>query len=203
MLILKGFRFGMLLQLSVGPVFFFILQTAAQSGFVSAETGVLGVFLIDALYIFLAVAGVASVIEKKNIKSILKLAGAIVLFVFGSFTVLSAFNIHFAPAFSLQNTAGSTSVFVSALILTASSPITILFWAGVFSAKIAESGMLRKNVFFFAMGTALATLVFLSLTSLLGSIIGNVIPSFAVQIMNICVGSLLMFFGARMLFKKA
>jgi threonine/homoserine/homoserine lactone efflux protein len=191
----------MFLQLAIGPVFFFIFQTAAISGFWTAETGVLGVFIIDALFIFLAVAGVGAVIEKKNIKSVLKFAGAIVLLVFGASTILNGFHVRFLPAMSLQG-GDPGSTFLHALVLTASSPITILFWAGIFSSRIAESNMHVKGIRLFALGALLATLIFMSLASLLGSLIGGIIPPLAAQCLNAAVGIILMIFGIKILLKK-
>jgi len=41
LVLVKGFRFGMLLQFAVGPVAHFIFQTALMSGFMTASTGVI------------------------------------------------------------------------------------------------------------------------------------------------------------------
>jgi len=50
-MLIKGFRFGMILQIAVGPLCLFIFQTAVTSGFFTAMIGVMGVALVDALYI--------------------------------------------------------------------------------------------------------------------------------------------------------
>ena len=64
-MILKGFKFGMLLQFAVGPVCIFILQMASLRGFYMAEIGVLGVVLIDGIFIICAILGISSIIDKK------------------------------------------------------------------------------------------------------------------------------------------
>lgn len=43
--IIKGFRFGLLLQLAIGPVCLFIIKTAAESGVLTAEAGVMAVMI--------------------------------------------------------------------------------------------------------------------------------------------------------------
>ncbi len=68
-MIFKGFKFGMLLQLAIGPVCIFIFQMASSKGFYTAETGVLGATLIDGLFIFAATIGISSIIERQNINS--------------------------------------------------------------------------------------------------------------------------------------
>ena len=60
----KGFRFGMLLQLAVGPVAFFIFQTALMSGFISAGTGVIGAVLVDAIFIVASIVGIGAVLQQ-------------------------------------------------------------------------------------------------------------------------------------------
>ena len=63
-MIWKGFRFGMFLQIAVGPICLFIFQTAVTSGFFAAEIGVLGVVLIDALFILAAIFGIGKILNK-------------------------------------------------------------------------------------------------------------------------------------------
>ncbi len=53
----RGFRFGALLQIAVGPVCLFIFQTAASSGFFAAEAAVLAVTLADSLYVAAPLSG--------------------------------------------------------------------------------------------------------------------------------------------------
>ena len=111
-MIFKGFKFGMLLQFAIGPVCIFIFQMASLKGFYSAEAGVLGVALIDGLFIFAAIFGIASIIEKKNVKLGLKIFGAVILFVFGISTILSQFNINLLSGLSMHNNYSSDNVFI-------------------------------------------------------------------------------------------
>ncbi len=202
MMILKGFRFGMLLQLAIGPVCLFLFQTAALKGFYPAMTGVLGVLIIDGLYIMAAILGIAAIIERGNIKTVLKATGAGILFVFGISTVLSVFNISFLPGLSLQHSSNASSVLGRTVLLTASNPLTIIFWAGVFSMKIAEEEMAQKEINAFGFGALLSTVFFLALVALAGSFTRTFLPVFIIQILNLIVGLLLIYFGIRMFFKR-
>ncbi|WP_027625944.1 LysE family translocator [Clostridium lundense] len=201
-MILEGFKFGMLLQLAIGPVCIFIFQMSSLKGFYIAETGVLGVALIDALFIIVAILGIASIIDKKNIRICLKIFGAMILLIFGFSTVLGQFNINFLPSLSLQNLSNSNNVFAHALILTASNPLTIIFWAGVFSTKVAEENMKRTDIYSFGFGALLSTVFFLTLIALMGSFAKEFFPNSIIQILNIIVGFLLIYFGIKMLLKK-
>lgn len=202
-MIFKGFKFGMLLQFAIGPVCLFIFQTGTSKGFYIAETGVFGVVLVDALYIFSAILGIASIINKKNIKLGLNIFGAAILFVFGLSTVLAQFNISFLPSLSLQNSAGSNSAFLRALLMTISNPMTILFWAGVFSAKLTDEKLNRSEMYRYGLGAVLSTLFFLSLVAMLGSLTRTLLPHIIIQGLNLLVGLVLIGFGfSRLLFKK-
>lgn len=201
-MILKGFRFGMLLQFAIGPVCIFIFQMASLKGFYSAETGVFGVALIDGLFIFAAIFGIATIIEKRNIKVALKIFGAAVLFIFGISTISGQFNINLLPSLNMVNVSNSTDVFSRAVILTVSNPLTILFWAGVFSAKIAEDNLGRKQIYPFGFGALLSTLFFLTLIALLGNFIKYFISADIIRILNLIVGILLIYFSIRMVLKK-
>ncbi|GAA0124975.1 LysE family transporter [Clostridium sp. CTA-19] len=199
---LKGLKFGMLLQLAIGPVCIFILQMASLKGFYVAETGVLGVTIVDGLYIFAAILGIASIIEKRKVKVGLKIFGAIILIIFGLSTVLGQFGINFIPSLSLQGAGNSNSVFLKSIILTASNPLTIVFWAGVFSTKIIEENMKRKDIYIFGIGALMATLSFLTLVAVLGTFTKVFLPAYVIQILNIIVGVLLIYFGVKMALKK-
>ncbi|AKN30449.1 lysine transporter LysE [Clostridium carboxidivorans P7] len=201
-MIFKGFKFGMLLQFAIGPVCIFIFQMASSKGFYTAETGVLGAVLIDGLFIFAATIGISSIIERKNIKFILKIFGAVVLFIFGLSTILNQFNIDFLPSLSIQNTSNTNNAFFHSLIITASNPLTIIFWSGVFLSKITEENMKKTDIYLFGFGALLSTMFFLTLISLAGNFANSFLPMEIIQTLNIIVGFLLICFSIKMFLKK-
>jgi threonine/homoserine/homoserine lactone efflux protein len=199
---LKGFRFGMLLQLAIGPVCIFIFQLASTKGFLEAAAGVMGVVLIDGLFIMAAILGMASLIEKKNIKTVLRFIGAAILFLFGISTILGQFGIVLIPSLSVSGVNSANSAFVNTIILTVSNPLTIIFWAGVFSAKIAEKNMKKSEMYSFGAGALLSTLFFLTLVAAAGALVKNFLSEDIIMMLNIFVGFLLIFFSIRMAVKR-
>lgn len=198
-MILKGFRFGILLQFAVGPVCLFLFQTAVSSGLQPALTGVIGVSLADGLYIALAIFGLGALIRKNTrLQNSFRRFGATIVILFGLSTLLGAFGISILPSLPLQ-TAGIQSIFVKALLLTLSNPMTILFWTGVFSAKIAEDKLNKKAITAFGLGAVLSTLVFLSSVSFLGSRIAGFLTPNLLLVFNTAVGIILMGFGLKIL----
>ncbi len=202
-MILKGFRFGILLQFAVGPICLYLFQTAVSSGLQPALPGVIGVALADGLYIALAIFGLGALIRKHTrLQNGFQHFGATIVILFGLSTLLGAFGVSILPSLHLQ-TAGIQSMFVKALLLTLSNPMTILFWTGVFSAKIAEDNLNQQAMMAFGLGAILSTLVFLSGVSFLGSRIAGFLTPSLLLIFNAAVGIILMGFGLKILFASA
>ena len=211
-MLLKGFKFGMLLQLAVGPVCLALFQTAAARGFQSSLLGVAGVTLADGLFILAAAAGLGAVLESQKIKKPAKILGALVLTGFGlDGFIRSLLNLTGLPpeewakaAVLLQDglLQGEGQPFLKMFFLTASNPLTILFWAGVFSGKIAQEAMTKRELFLYSGGALLATPVFLTLIGAAGSFTGSFLPQGVLCLMNGAVGIVLIVFGFKALLKK-
>ncbi|WP_274365302.1 LysE family translocator [Paenibacillus thermotolerans] len=202
MMLLKGFKLGMLLQLAVGPICIFIFQIATVHGFLAAAAGALGVAAVDGLYIAAAILGIASMMERRSTQLGLKLFGAAVLFVFGVVMIIDAFRHGTLPSFNVRSISGADHVFLIAMLLTASNPLTILFWAGIFSAKLTEERMARHELYTFGLGALGATVIFLTVVALAGSVTRDFITPFLAQLLNVSVGSLFVLFSFKMLRKK-
>lgn len=196
----NGLKFGLLLQLAVGPMCLMVFNTANNLGFFSAMTLVLAIASVDAFYILLASLGASKLLEKENVKSVFKILGSIILVVFGLNIILNIWGINIIPGLNLNS--GSSNLFIQGIILTLSNPITIIFWGSVLTTKIVEEKFSKKELVIFSVGLVSATLIFLSLVAILGTMIGNFIPSNIINILNIIVGIVIIGFGVRVLLKK-
>jgi len=202
-MVIKGFKFGMLLQIAIGPIALFIFQTAATAGFISAITGVVGVVIIDGLFILAAILGIGSLIEKyKNVKKFIKYMGAIVLIVFGLNSIVGVTDKSLIPSLSFFTRLSVDNVFLKTLILTLSNPLTIMFWAGVFSTKIIEENMKKTEMFFFGFGAVISTFFFLTFISIIGYFTNVFLPSSIINLLNIIVGLVLIAFGIKTAVKR-
>ncbi|MDF2065507.1 LysE family transporter [Bacillus sp. Cr_A10] len=198
MMIWKGFRFGLFLQIAVGPVCIFIFQTAATSGFFIAEIGVLGVAIVDVFYILAAIFGIGTLLNKyKKLKSIIHYFGAAVLITFGISNIIGFF--YSSPIVSMDQSAGNT--LWKALLLTLSNPLTILFWAGVFSTKIGEENIKQKDLYSFGFGAVLSAFIFLTIISMLGTYVTILLEPKMIMGLNLLVGIVLLLFGVKNLVK--
>lgn len=197
-MIWKGIRFGMFLQIAVGPICIFIFQTAATSGFLTAETGVLGVAMIDGLYILAAIWGIGNILNKyRKLKEIIRYFGAAVLVVFGLSSIIGVFGLSIFPNLNFLSPQSIETVFWKTLVLTLSNPLTILFWAGVFATKLVEENIKQKDIYSFGLGAVLSTLIFLTFISILGSFLTIFFDPVVLKVLNVIVGMTLVIFGIR------
>ncbi|MBR0491827.1 MAG: LysE family transporter [Clostridia bacterium] len=197
---LDGLKFGMLLQLAVGPMCLMVFNTAKNVGFLVSLTLVLAIALVDAFYIILASFGVSKIMDNPKIKKVFKIIGSIVLIIFGINIILNVFNINIIPGLNLEPT--SSNIFIQGLILTLSNPITIVFWGSVLTTRIIEDKFSKNELTIFSVGLVSSTLIFLTFVAVLGTILSNFIPENISNIMNIIVGILIVFFGVKMIVKK-
>lgn len=196
----NGLKFGLLLQIAVGPMCLMVFNTAKNVSFLVALSLVFAIALVDAFYITLASFGVSKLLEKESVKKVFKIIGSIVLMIFGINIILNVFGINIIPGFHLKPS--STNIFIQGLILTLSNPITIVFWGSVLTTKIIEDKLEKKDLIVFSVGLVSATLFFLTMVAVLGTILSSFIPGTIADMLNIVVGILIAFFGVKMLVKK-
>jgi threonine/homoserine/homoserine lactone efflux protein len=198
----KGFTFGALLQIAIGPLCLLVFRTSAARGFAAALPLVFAVAMVDALYIFLSCLGAAALLSGDRMKKAVKLLGCAILSAFGANMLADVFGYSLLPRISIFSGASGANLFVQGFLLTASNPLTIVFWSGVFSAQIAENHWDRAGLAAFSAGCVLSTLVFMSLTALLGRLCAGFLPPAAIRILNALVGAALIYYGIRLLMKK-
>ena len=197
----SGLATGMVLQLAVGPVFFFIVNLALQRSVFDGFAGVIGVTLADYVYIILAIFGIGKLLEHKIIKKIFGIISSMVLMMFGLVMIrgIITSNINTHTIILSEN---AISSFVSVFLLTISSPLTIVMWTSLFATKTLEYNYTKKELLIFGFSTGLATFIFMSCAVVLFSLIKGAVPIQLIQVLNILVGCLLIGYGGVRLFKN-
>ena len=202
-IMLKGFLTGLILQIAIGPVFFFILNISLQKTLIDGLFAISAVTLADYIFIALAVLGVGKLLEKPKIKHALGIISSLVLILFGIIMILSINQSNQVSSPNNLIESNYISSFISAFILTISSPLTIVFWTSLFATKAIEKGYAQKQLIFFGMAAGLATLVFLGSSVTLLSIFRASIPLALLRVLNTAVGLLLIIYGVIRLCKIA
>ncbi|BCG59799.1 LysE family translocator [Paenibacillus sp. URB8-2] len=200
-MIVRGLKWGLLLQLAVGPVCLFIFRAASLQGFGAAEAGVAGVSLADGLFILAALRGVGLLSTSRKPGSTLYLVGAGTLILFGFDMIAGMFDFSLLPAIPIAEGSGSGGMFIRAFLLTASNPLTLLFWTGIFSAKMIELKLRSGELLQFGIGCLLATVLFLTGVSLLGHLAHPLVTPMTAKWLNFLTGILFLYFAYRLVVK--
>jgi threonine/homoserine/homoserine lactone efflux protein len=196
--LLAGLAFGLVLQVSVGPVFFAVVGEAMARGMRHGLSMVLGVAVVDALYVGLAVSGVAAILRLETMRSALEILGSVVLIAFGLRFMLT----RSAPDQSRATNAAARRAFLAGFALTLSNPLTILFWLGAFGALVASRSVeAGAPLVAFAAGCVAATLLFLGSAVLAAQRVAGLAGGRALLWLHRGVGAALAAFGLRLLFK--
>jgi len=192
--ILKGFLTGLFLQLAIGPVFIFILNLSLQYGLKTGLFAVLGVILVDYLFILLAIFGVGKLLEIEKISKVFSIISSIVLIIFGMILLYKGAKYNFNEQIETDNISYFQS-FGSTFILTISSPLTILFWTSIFTSKSIEYSLSKKELIFFGLSAGFATVVFLGTAVFIFSFLNTLVPIILIKVLNLIVGLILVGFG--------
>lgn len=188
---LNGIFTGLLLQIAIGPVFFYILNLSIQRTLIDGFFAVIAVTLADFFFIGLAIMGVGKLLENNRTKVVLGLLSSFVLIIFGIVMIVSSSKNSNLNTIITASTQNYLSSFLSSFFLTISSPLTIVFWTGLFTTKAIEKNYSRDLLIIFGFSAGLATLIFLGTAVVVFSLFKNSISSSVVQILNIVVGTLL------------
>lgn len=217
MAVWNGLLFGMLLQLSVGPVCLAVLQRSVSFGFRHAWWMIAGVALADAAYMAGAIGGLALLFQIPLVKQVTALAGAALLLWFGAGS-MRAKAAHLEVVQVAQQAGGASvspgekerestkrvqNSFVYGVVLTMTNPLTILFWAGVFGSLMSSPSMAeQENLFGFAAGCILSTLIFLTAVSALGAYAARVLQPVWIKRFNRIAGLFLIGFALVLLIQN-
>lgn len=196
-MIFERFKFGMLLQIAIGPVCMYIFSLGIGQSFWRAELGVLGVVLADAFYIALAILGILSFVKKEKIQYGFNILGTLIIIIFGMELFLGYFGISILPKMNIFGDSSSSSPFIKVFLLIEANPMTILFWIGVFTTRTNEENFTKKFILLFALRALLATLFFLTSIVFLGSITNNFLSQRILSLLNSGVGLILIYFGVK------
>ena len=191
----QGLGFGLILQISVGPVCIAVLHKGLTQGFGHAFAMVWGVALVDALYIVLSLAGVSALLQVDAVRSFVGVAGALLLIYFG----IRYLRAPAATPCVERNDESALKSFSFGAGLTLTNPLTILFWAGVLGAMMSTHTFNQQGgVVYFAVGCVVATLLFLTIVALAGHFLERVLTERLALWLNRTVGLFLIGFAVKL-----
>jgi threonine/homoserine/homoserine lactone efflux protein len=155
-----GFGLGFAVAAQVGPVSLLCVRSVLRGRFVSGLAIGGGAAAIDVSYAALGITGTAGVLHAfPQLGLALGLAGAAVLVVLGVRTLYTAVRVR-SGLETAEEVGSPRRALVTALIATASNPLTIAYWAAVFTASSAAhlaGGTLGAAMFLAGIGLGTLT----------------------------------------------
>ncbi|MFX3619319.1 MAG: LysE family transporter [Sporolactobacillus sp.] len=190
---LSGVMLGLMLQLSVGPVFFAILHLSIKKGFLEGIKMTCAVALVDAFYIGLSFTSMAALLHIPNIETFISFFGMIVLIYFGITFIKNA------RSKSNRAIAFEGNSFSYGIKITLINPLTLVFWSGTLGSLIAAHKLVGfVSTVSYALGCVTATFLFLGLTSLSGKYLNQRIDGNKLRFIDYAIGMILILFGIKM-----
>jgi threonine/homoserine/homoserine lactone efflux protein len=195
----NGLATGLFLQLAIGPVFFYIVNLTLQRSIYDGLVATLAVTTVDYFYITLSIVGVGRLLEKKKIKKAFGVISSVVLIVFGAWIIKGSTNN--VPTTSDINSINLITSFFSVFFLTISSPMTIVFFTGIFTAKAVEYNYTKRELWTFGLAVGSATFIFMSLSVITFSLLKQTVHETLIQSLNLVVGIVLIGYGITRIIK--
>ncbi len=193
---LGGLGFGALVAAQVGPIWLLCARSALRSGFVAGLAIGVGAATIDMTYAALGAVGAASALRAlPGLQVSLGVAGAAFLIALGVRTVWSAARVR--QGLETEEEVRHLGRAVrTALIATASNPLTILSWAALFTAASAAApARTPLDAAGLVVGVGLGSLGWFSLLSAVGSLTRRRIGPRTARAVDVASGIGLVGFG--------
>ena len=149
----KGLVYGLFLVLSLGPIFFFLIETSIERGFISALFVALGTLASDTLYIIIMYFSFSSIFDNVHVRFWMGVIGGIVLILFGTYNF-------FKPGIRKRNAINVDSpatpnwlLLVKAFTINTLNPFAPLFWIASSAYVSAHTEYTRVAYLMFFAGT--------------------------------------------------
>jgi threonine/homoserine/homoserine lactone efflux protein len=138
MLIVGNLLLGLSLAAPIGPVNMEMMRAGMSGGFRSAFLTGLGAVSADTVYLFLFFWGLGPMLSHQGIRVFLWGFGSLVLLSLGAMALRDSFHL------KIRNETGALLMgrarFSRGFLLAISSPMNLVWWAGIFGAAMAGRG---------------------------------------------------------------
>jgi threonine/homoserine/homoserine lactone efflux protein len=138
---------GLTLAAPVGPVNLEIIKRGLNSGFKQAFLTGAGAMSADTTYLTLIFFGLTSFLNMTLMKIVLGIIGSLILIYLGVISAKEFFNK--SAGAKTKPKPLFKSAFITGYVLAISSPMTIVWWTGVFGALLSSQTSMANNLFAF------------------------------------------------------
>jgi len=197
---LNGFKFGIVLAILVGPVFFTIIQTSIERGFWKGLIVALGVSVSDTFCVMIAYFGLSHLITKPEFRLQLAYIGGSILVLFALYYLFIKSRRNTTQAYEEQTEKPHYRYFFKGFVINGFSPSVIMFWVGTISIASVDFGYTEGRQFLLFFSALLVTVL---ATDIMKAYLAGKLRSFVtprvLRIMNFVLGAVLLVFGARLI----
>jgi threonine/homoserine/homoserine lactone efflux protein len=195
----KGILVGLTLFISMGPIFFAVIETSLRKGFRYAICISLGTLASDLMYITLIFFGLSTLLSKHFFHLGLGIGGSIVLVIFGITYFFKKSDMHAA---NLHIQKPSYHVYIiKGFAINTLNPFVIFFWIATLglASNLFPDSETDKLIFF---GTILATVFSTDmLKAFLAGKIKHIITPKRLHWVNIITGIAMIIFAVHLMSK--
>lgn len=143
--LLQNILLGLSLAAPIGPVNLEIIKRGLHSGFKQAILTGAGAMCADATYLVLIFFGLTSFLNFAFMKFLLGVGGSLILIYLGGVGVKEYFKTNTAE----KKRRNFSSSFTTGYALAISSPMTIVWWTGVFGALLVSQTHTQTTIYAF------------------------------------------------------
>jgi threonine/homoserine/homoserine lactone efflux protein len=200
MIILNGVKLGIVLAFLIGPVFFAIIQTSIERGFVRGVLVSLGVSISDLFYVVICCLGLIGLVNDEGIREQMAFIGGGILILFGVYYLAVKTRSKKSPTVVHIEERRGIRYILKGFVINAFSPMVPLFWIGTLSIVTIDFGYTETgDIFVFYSALLLTVLATDIAKAYLADKLRRIITPGRMKVMNAIVGVALIVFGIRLL----
>lgn len=156
---LEGLGFGLILTVSMGPIFVALVQTSLEKGLKPGMTVGIGIWSSDMIIIgatLYLVSLVKELVQSEIFNLYMGIAGGIVMIAFGIYMLKHKASVSFdGKTYSAKNYLG---FWMKGFLVNTLNPFTYIFWLGVIATQVFARGVSISNTIIF-LGTIMFVIV--------------------------------------------
>jgi threonine/homoserine/homoserine lactone efflux protein len=200
--IYHGVLLGLIMIVSVGPIFFAVIETSIRKGFWYAFSISAGTLISDLFYISLAYFGLQALFENEAFKFWIGICGGILLIAFGITYLLKKPDLH-AADLHMKKQSSYTAYALKGFLINTFNPFVIFFWLGVLGWVNVNFEDSKANQLLFFGGTLVTIFGADMFKAFIASKIKHLMNPHVFLWVNRVVGLVMIYFGLRMMWKVA
>lgn len=138
-LFLEGLGFGLILAISLGPIFIVTIQTALSNGKKAGFIVTSGVWLSDLIFIsasYFFISKIDHIVRGEGFEFWMSIVGGIILCLFGIVSFLKKSKFNKEQLNKKTSLKSISAYFAKGFLVNTVNPFTFIFWLGIMSTNV-------------------------------------------------------------------